>query len=428
MSDAYYIIDFDSTFVQIETLEELARIALKNNPNRRSIITRLEEITKFGMDGKLAFHESLEQRLKLFSANKRHVLDLSSVLKKKVTPSMKRNKAFFRKYHRQIYILSGGFKDYMIDLFKSFGLAQNHILANTFTYDKKGNVTGYDRANPLSRNGGKIKTLEKLHLDGKIYVIGDGYTDYELKKSENVKRFFVFCENVRREAVVEKADYVLPNFDEFLYKYNLPRAYSYPKSRIKVLLLENNDPRTVDMFKKEGYQVEQVKERLTEDTLIKRIKDVSIIVIGPETHISNRILTKAKRLLAIGAYTLRINTIDLVSAGRWGVVVYKSTQSPRKIVAFINTGSTMGAVNFPHVRLPKLKNSHRLIHTHENKPGVLASINGILGKNNINIEGQYLKTNEYVGYVITDVGKKYNPNIIEELRKVPGTIKLRVLY
>ena len=99
-----------------------------------------------------------------------------------------------------------------------------------------------------------------------------------------------------------------------------------------------------------------------------------------------------------------------------------------KLVDFVNSGSTFSSVNFPNLQLPALQNAHRLIHIHDNVPGVLSNINGVLSRNNINIVGQYLKTNEQIGYVITDVGSKYDKEVINELKRVPNTIKFRVLY
>jgi D-3-phosphoglycerate dehydrogenase len=75
-----------------------------------------------------------------------------------------------------------------------------------------------------------------------------------------------------------------------------------------------------------------------------------------------------------------------------------------------------------------LENAHRLIHIHENVPGILAQINKVLADHNINIVGQYLKTNELIGYVITDIDKEYNKDVIKELRQIAHTIKFRVLY
>jgi D-3-phosphoglycerate dehydrogenase len=101
---------------------------------------------------------------------------------------------------------------------------------------------------------------------------------------------------------------------------------------------------------------------------------------------------------------------------------------PGKLMDYINTGSTSISVNFPNLSLPILENAHRLIHIHNNVPGILAKINQILASNEINIVGQYLKTTETIGYVITDINKEYNKDVIKELRAIENTIKFRVLY
>jgi D-3-phosphoglycerate dehydrogenase len=100
----------------------------------------------------------------------------------------------------------------------------------------------------------------------------------------------------------------------------------------------------------------------------------------------------------------------------------------RALIDFINTGDSFTSVNIPNVQLPDLRRAHRFIHIHANEPGVLATINRVMAEHRVNILGQYLKTNEQIGYVITDVSKRYQPKIIENLRKVPHTIKFRVLY
>jgi D-3-phosphoglycerate dehydrogenase len=99
-----------------------------------------------------------------------------------------------------------------------------------------------------------------------------------------------------------------------------------------------------------------------------------------------------------------------------------------RMIQFINKGDTFGSVNFPNLQLPEQREVHRLIHIHENQSGILAKINHALAANDINILGQYLKTNEKLGYVITDIDKEYNRTIIDEMRKIPHTIKFRVLY
>ena len=101
---------------------------------------------------------------------------------------------------------------------------------------------------------------------------------------------------------------------------------------------------------------------------------------------------------------------------------------PNKIIDFINTGNTSSCVNFPTLSLPEQRESHRFIHIHKNEPGVLLNINKIISSFDINIKGQYLKTIEDIGYVITDIDRKYDKSVIKKLKDVNHTIKLRVLY
>jgi D-3-phosphoglycerate dehydrogenase / 2-oxoglutarate reductase len=82
----------------------------------------------------------------------------------------------------------------------------------------------------------------------------------------------------------------------------------------------------------------------------------------------------------------------------------------------------------PALSLPPQENTHRILHIHSNVPGVLSEINTQLSKNKINILGQYLKTNENIGYVVLDVDKSLSKHAVELLKKVKHTIKVRPLY
>ncbi|RMF14666.1 MAG: phosphoglycerate dehydrogenase [Gammaproteobacteria bacterium] len=99
-----------------------------------------------------------------------------------------------------------------------------------------------------------------------------------------------------------------------------------------------------------------------------------------------------------------------------------------KLVRYSDTGATVSSVNFPEVALPEHPDHHRLLHVHENIPGVLSEINQIFSENGINILGQYLQTNEKVGYVVIDVNKEYSELAMQKLRAVKGTIRCRVLF
>ncbi|MCU7549180.1 phosphoglycerate dehydrogenase [Chitinophagaceae bacterium LB-8] len=99
-----------------------------------------------------------------------------------------------------------------------------------------------------------------------------------------------------------------------------------------------------------------------------------------------------------------------------------------KLLNFLEKGISWGSHTVPALSLPPQEGAHRILHVHKNVPGVLSQINGQLSNNNINILGQYLKTNDRIGYVVLDVDKELSSQAAELLKQVPNTIKVRVLY
>ncbi|HTO15536.1 MAG TPA: phosphoglycerate dehydrogenase [Edaphocola sp.] len=625
----YFIIDFDSTFTSVEGLDELANIALSNHPDNERIVQQIRDLTDQGMSGAIEFSESLKKRLSLLSANKSHVIELVSFLRNKISKSFERNRNFLKEHADNIYIVSSGFKDFIVPVVLEMGIHESHVFANEFKYDHQENIIGLDEENVLASNGGKKKILAQLHLNGDIYVIGDGYTDYELKESGLANKFYAFTENVEREKVIQLSGNAVASLDEILFENKLNRSQSYPKTKIKVLLLENLHPVAAKAFIDQGFKVEIEKGALSEEELCEKLKDVSILGIRSKTIITKKVLEHAPRLIAIGAFCIGTNQIDLETASSRGVVVfnapYSNTRSvvelaigeiillirkafdkskklhkgqwdksangsfeirnknlgiigygnigaqlsvlaeslgmrvnfydlvdklsignaekadsmeallktsdiislhvdgrientnligkkefdimkdgaiflnlsrghvvditaladavksgkiagagvdvfpqepknntekfenelcglenviltphiggstveaqenigkfvPTKCLEYINNGSSNGSVNFPEVQLPLLKDSHRILHIHKNIPGVMSQINNIFAKYQININGQYLKTNEKIGYVILDIDKEYKDELIQELKQVDGTIRFRMLF
>ncbi|MDO6438497.1 phosphoglycerate dehydrogenase [Cyclobacterium sp. 1_MG-2023] len=624
-----FIIDFDSTFTKVEALDILGEISLRDDPAKAEKLQSIKDITDQGMEGKLTFRESLVKRVEILNANKDQISELISELKKKVSDSFQRNKEFLLENRADIYIISNGFKDFVSPIVTSFGIKPENVFANEFVYDESGKIIGFNEDNPLSKNNGKPETIKKLKLSGDIYVIGDGYTDYEIKASGVANKFYAFTENIHRPSVSSKADHIAPSLDEILYVNKMNKKFSYPKSRINVLLLENVHPIGVELMKAEGYNVEVISSALSEEELAEKIKKVSVLGIRSKTQVTKKVLENADRLISIGAFCIGTNQIDLETCqekgiavfnapfsntrsvvelaiaeiiflmrgmidkttnmheGKWnksangsfeirgkklGIIGYGNIGSqlsvlaenmglnvyyydlverlalgnatkvdsldellescdvislhvdgrkdnellldqekiakmkkgaylinlsrghvvdvaalrdalnsghlsgagidvfpkepknntepfesalkglpntiltphiggstleaqqniarfvPGKIIEYINTGNTYNSVNFPNIQLPFLHDAHRLIHIHLNEPGIMAKINNVLADFDINIVGQYLKTNEKIGYVITDIDKAYSSKVIDELKAIQGTIRFRVLY
>lgn len=99
-----------------------------------------------------------------------------------------------------------------------------------------------------------------------------------------------------------------------------------------------------------------------------------------------------------------------------------------KLINYIELGTSTGSHTVPTVSLSPQEDTHRILHIHKNQPGVLGKINSDLFENGINIVGQFLKTNEEIGYVILDIDQKLSKKAFEILNNIDGTIKTRMVY
>lgn len=99
-----------------------------------------------------------------------------------------------------------------------------------------------------------------------------------------------------------------------------------------------------------------------------------------------------------------------------------------KLINYIDKGITVNSHTVPDLNLPPNKHTHRVLHIHKNVPGILSQINAIISQENVNILGQYLKTNEQIGYVVFDINQKGSNEVLSKLKKIPNTIRARILY
>jgi len=633
MTSPVFIFDFDSTLVRIETLEALADIALSDAPDAAARKAEIAALTDQAMSGQVDFGTALRRRLELLGLHRSHVEILTDRILDEASASIRRNVDFFERHAERVYILSGGFREVIAPLAARLGIAADHVLCNDLIYDAEGRVTGVDDANPLSRDNGKPEVIRALNLPetfgGPVVMVGDGWTDAEVKLAGAADRFYAFTEVVSRPKVVEVADATAASLDEVLFAEGVSGRWSYPRNRIRMLLLENIHPAAVERLEEAGYSVETAKGALDEDDLIEAIKGVHVLGIRSKTNISARVLEHADRLLAVAAFCIGTNQIDLEAAAEHGVAVfnapYSNTRSvvelaigltivlmrdvadksaamhrgewnksatgsrelrgktlgivgygaigsqlsvlaeglgmrvvfhdlserlalgnarrmrsldallaeadvvslhvdgrkdnadvigavqfakmkpgalflnlsrghvvdvdalaeavksgriagaavdvfpeePRtnadpfasplqglknvilsphiggsteeaqeaiaefaaeRLLGYLNRGDTTFCVNLPNVQLAEVSRAHRLLHIHRNQPGVLAELNRALSSAGLNILGQHLKTDERTGYVITDVDRDYDPEVLKVLRDLPGTVRFRMLH
>jgi len=623
------IFDFDSTLVDFETLEELADIALAGAPDAQAARDRIAALTDQAMGGEIGFGEALRQRLALLPLTRDHVETLAAQAPDRLTASVRRNLGFFQNGAADVVILSGGFREVIAPVAQALGVPADRVLCNDLTYDDDGRVTGVDDANPLSHANGKPQAIHRLNLAGRVVMVGDGWNDAEVKLAGAADAFYAFTEVVRRPPVVQAADAEAASLDEVLHAEGLTGRWSFPRSRMKMLLLENIHPAAVERLEEAGYTVETMKGALDEDDLIEAIKGVHVLGIRSKTTVSRRVLEQADKLMAVAAFCIGTNQIDLDAAADHGVAVfnapYSNTRSvvelaiglmivlmrdvpdksaamhvgqwnksatgskelrgktlgivgygaigsqlsvlaenlgmrvvfhdlserlalgnarrmrsldallaesdvvtlhvdgraenkaifgaaqfgrmkegalflnlsrghvvdvgalaqamgsgriagaavdvfpeePRtnadpfesplqglknmiltphiggsteeaqeaiaefaaeRLLGYLNRGDTTFSVNLPNVQLAEVSGAHRLLHIHRNQPGVLAELNQALAAAGLNILGQHLKTNERVGYVITDVDRNYDREALGVLKAVPGTLKFRTLH
>lgn len=335
------IFDFDSTLVRIETLESLADIALEGHRDAASIRGQIASLTDQAMAGELDFGEALRARLALLPLTQAHVAALADRILDEGTPSVRRNLRFFNENADRIIILSGGFREVIAPIAERLGVSASRVFCNDLIYDAEGRVTGVDDANPLSRDNGKPAVIKSLGLTGPVVMVGDGWNDAEVKLAGAADRFYAFTEIARREKVVEAADGEARSIDELLHSEGLAGRWSYPRSRIRMLLLENIHPAAVERLEEEGYTVETLKGALDEDDLIEKIKGVHVLGIRSKTNVSERVLEAADRLMAIAAFCIGTNQVDLDACAAKGVAVFNAPYSNTRSVVELALGLTI---------------------------------------------------------------------------------------
>ena len=207
------ILDFDSTIIKGESLDLLAEAVFDNRLESNLKFQEIKKLTDEGMEGRISFQESLNRRLKILELDQFHLNKSIKSVTKLISPSFKENIDWLKRYRDNILIFSGGFKNMIKPVAITLGLKKENIYANELIF-KNGKFNGVNEKNLLSRSGGKLNQVKQLGLNKNLIVVGDGITDWEIKKLGGQVTFFAYTENVSRKNVVKKADFEANNFDE----------------------------------------------------------------------------------------------------------------------------------------------------------------------------------------------------------------------
>jgi len=220
MDNWHVLFDFDSTLVSVEGLELLADTILANRDDKDEVLLAMSEITKLGMEGKIPFNESLKRRIETMSVTQESIQTTIRRITSLLSNSIEPNIEFFHSHHEHVHILSGGFEEFIIPTVASLHIKPSRVYANTFMFDESGCFVGIDTDRHTAQENGKVRVVESLALSGTIIVVGDGYTDYQIKESGNADYFIAYTENIKREPVVAVADFVAHDMGEVRHFVN----------------------------------------------------------------------------------------------------------------------------------------------------------------------------------------------------------------
>ena len=172
------------------------------------------------MNGDIDFTEALNERLEILNINKNIIQEGIELIKNKISFSFLNNSVFFKKNASNIYIVSGGFIEFIEPVAELLGINSKHIFCNSFV-ENEGSYK-LNTNNVMMKNLGKVEVVKNLNINGTVVVIGDGYTDYEIKKHGYSDMFIAYTEHVRRKKVVRLADYESNSFNDIIgYLNNL---------------------------------------------------------------------------------------------------------------------------------------------------------------------------------------------------------------
>lgn len=223
-SPVHLFFDFDSTIVTKESFDEVINLALTDHPDQQQLMGRIEAITTEGMEGTLAFTDSLERRLAVTPLHRDHFVSVGKQLTEHITEGMHDLFSELNAHGLTPYIISGGFRESILPVAHALGVPDHQVYTNTVTYSFDGAVETIDTNNVCYTNDGKAPVIAHIKqaddLTGPTCMIGDGANDLKAYELGVADHFCAFTGNVHRTVMKERAPAAaasVPELRDFIF-------------------------------------------------------------------------------------------------------------------------------------------------------------------------------------------------------------------
>lgn len=286
-------------------------------------------------------------------------------------------------------------------------------------------LRGIPEKNAVAHEGGWLKSAKQsFEARGKILgIIGYGHIGSQLSVLAEQLGMHIRYYDVEDKLPMGNAQSV-PTLDDLLTQSDIVTLHVPETEQTQWMIgrrqIERMKPGSLLINASRGTVVDI--EALAEGLSSRHLGGAAIDVFPVEPKGNNDEFVSPLRGLKNCLLTPHIGGSTLEAQENIGVEV------AGKLVRYSDNGSTLSAVNFPEVSLPTHATTQRLLHIHKNQPGMLNAINRIISDNEINVAGQYLQTDETVGYVVMDIDSDNGADILQQLKDIPGTIRARRLF
>jgi phosphoserine phosphatase len=200
------IFDVDSTLSAVEGIDWLAA---QRGPEIEAWSTRL---TERAMEGEIPIEAVYGERMRIVKPTLPEIQQLGKVYIERIAAGAVETVSELRANDIEVVMVSGGLREAILPLARELGVDEKNVHAVSVFFDQDGGYAGFDDASLLTRQSGKRTIVGQMHLKGPILAVGDGMTDCEIRSV--AQGFAAFIGFTRREAVIERADYVVENFDQ----------------------------------------------------------------------------------------------------------------------------------------------------------------------------------------------------------------------